>query len=280
LTTVVSEYYPAGVPAPRAARGADSNSRRALDWYPACKGVLDRLLSIALFVAALPVMLVAIALTKLTSAGPAIYSQTRVGLGGRLFTIYKIRTMVLDSEARTGARWCVPRDPRVTPFGRFLRWSHIDELPQLINVLKGEMSLIGPRPERPEFVAQLERAIPLYRDRLQVRPGVTGLAQVQLPPDVDLEGVRRKQACDLYYVYRHGPWLDLRILIGTASGILGIPFAVPRTLLAIPSGRAIEDFYLSLATGSGPEAEAEIEVVAAPSARAERRAVLADTGSC
>ena len=102
---------------------------------------------------------------------------------GKVFTIYKIRTMYQDSERHSGPTWCVPGDPRVTPVGRFLRWSHVDELPQLINVLMGEMSLVGPRPERPEFLAQLERALPDYRQRLTVRPGVTGLAQVQQPPD-------------------------------------------------------------------------------------------------
>ena len=107
-------------------------------------------------------------------------------MAGKVFTIYKIRTMYQDSERHCGPRWCVPGDPRVTPVGRFLRRCHVDELPQLINVLKGEMSLVGPRPERPEFLAQLERALPNYRQRLTVRPGLTGLAQVQQPPDTDL----------------------------------------------------------------------------------------------
>jgi len=123
-------------------------------------------------------------------------------------------------------------------------------------VLRGEMSLVGPRPERPEFVAQLERAIPHYRDRMAVRPGVTGLAQVQLPPDTDLAGVGQKLACDLYYVRRLGPWLDLRILFCTAAGVLGIPFAVPRVLLQIPSGEAVQCAYREFA--------AEARAAAAP----------------
>ena len=151
---------------------------------------------------AAPLILLAMALVKLTSRGPAIYRQVRAGLGGRPFTIYKIRTMAHDCEARTGPVWATADDPRVTPLGRFLRRSHLDELPQLWNVLRGEMSLVGPRPERPEFVAQLQRAIPDYRRRLQVPPGVTGLAQVQLPPDTDLAGVRRKLVYDLYYIRR------------------------------------------------------------------------------
>ena len=113
--------------------------------------------------------------------------------------------MYHDCERLTGARWSTPGDNRVTWIGKILRATHIDELPQLFNILRGEMSLVGPRPERPEIVVGLELAIPCYRDRLQVRPGVTGLAQVQLPPDTDLESVRRKVAYDLYYIERLQP---------------------------------------------------------------------------
>jgi lipopolysaccharide/colanic/teichoic acid biosynthesis glycosyltransferase len=242
--TVVSECYPGRVPEPPAPAGAielpDSS------WYMACQAAADFLLAVLLFILTLPLMILAMTLVKLTSSGPAIYSQTRVGRHGRLFTIYKIRTMVQDSERLTGPRWTAPGDPRITWVGRFLRRTHLDELPQLWNVLRGEMSLVGPRPERPEFVDQLERAIPCYRDRLLVRPGVTGLAQVQLPPDTDLDSVRRKLACDLYYVQRVSLWLDLRILLSTVSGMLGIPFAVPRTLLRIPSGSAVDEAYREL----------------------------------
>ena len=150
-------------------------------------------------------------LVRLTSRGPAVYTQKRLGYNGRVFTIYKIRTMYLGSEP-DGARWSLPGDPRVTPVGRFLRWSHLDELPQLLNVLRGEMSLIGPRPERPEIVAQLEKSLPEYRLRLLVRPGVTGLAQVLQPPDTDLNSVRRKLNFDMYYISRMSPWLDVRIV--------------------------------------------------------------------
>jgi lipopolysaccharide/colanic/teichoic acid biosynthesis glycosyltransferase len=182
-----------------------------------------------------PLVLVAIVLVKLTSRGPCFYSQTRVGRHGRHFQIYKIRSMSHNCESQTGPRWATARDPRVTPVGRFLRKSHIDELPQLWNVLRGDMSLIGPRPERPEFVSQLERALLRYRDRLQVRPGITGLAQVQLPPDTDLTSVGRKLVCDLYYVQRLGPVLDLQILLGTASKLLGIPFGLTSRVVGIPS---------------------------------------------
>jgi lipopolysaccharide/colanic/teichoic acid biosynthesis glycosyltransferase len=216
-------------------------------WYPGCKALADIILALLLFIMTLPLMLLAMVLVKLTSRGSAIYAQTRVGRYGRLFTIYKIRTMVQDSERLTGARWSTPGDPRVTPVGRFLRSTHMDELPQLWNVLRGEMSLVGPRPERPEFVTHLELVIPCYRDRLLVLPGVTGLAQVQLPPDTDLESVRRKQACDLYYVQQVSPWLDLRILLSTLTGVLGIPCAVSRTLLRMPSGAVVEEDYQDLA---------------------------------
>jgi lipopolysaccharide/colanic/teichoic acid biosynthesis glycosyltransferase len=140
----------------------------------------------------------------------------------------------------TGARWAARHDPRVTTVGRFLRKSKIDELPQLWNVLRGEMSLVGPRPERPEFVPQLERAIPRYRDRLLVRPGLTGLAQVQLPADTDLASVRRKLAYDLYYVRHKSLRLDVQILLATGLYVLGVPFAVSRTLFRVPSGHLVE----------------------------------------
>ena len=139
-------------------------------------------------------MAVAAIVVKLTSRGPAFYTQIRLGQDGRAYAIYKLRTMTHDCEKLSGPQWSKKGDCRVTAVGRLLRRSHLDELPQLWNVLRGEMSLIGPRPERPEFVPRLERSLPHYRARLHVRPGVTGLAQVQLPPDTDLGSVRRKLA--------------------------------------------------------------------------------------
>src|SRR5581483_4669050 len=120
-----------------------------------------------------------------------------------------------NCERISGVRWSQRGDPRVMPIGRLLRRLHVDELPQLWNILKGDMSLIGPRPERPEFVPQLEEAIPRYRERLLVLPGVTGLAQIHLGPDTDLASVERKLAFDLYYVQKLGFWTDLRILLAT-----------------------------------------------------------------
>jgi hypothetical protein len=122
----------------------------------------------------------------------------------------------------------------VTRLGRILRRTHLDELPQLWNILRGEMSLVGPRPERPEFVPALERAIPRYRERLAVRPGVTGLAQVQLPADTDLESVKRKLQYDLCYVERCGLWLDLRIFLATALKMAGVSFAALARIFFLP----------------------------------------------
>lgn len=161
-------------------------------------------------------MLVAIAiLVALTSKGPVAYSQWRVGLNGRLFRIYKFRTMAHQCEARTGPVWAVADDPRATRIGRWLRDTHLDELPQLWNVLSGQMSLIGPRPERPEIAAQIEQKLPEFRHRLLVRPGITGLAQMRLPADSSLDTVCHKLAQDLYYIQHLSPWLDLRLALST-----------------------------------------------------------------
>jgi lipopolysaccharide/colanic/teichoic acid biosynthesis glycosyltransferase len=215
-------------------------------WYLSCKPIADFLLAALLTVPAVPLILLAALLVKLTSRGPAFYTQTRVGEDGRLFTIWKIRSMIHNCESLTGPRWSMPGDPRVTRIGAFLRASHFDELPQLLNVLRGEMSLIGPRPERPEFVPELERELPGYWQRLTVRPGVTGLAQVQLPPDSDLTSVRRKLAHDLYYIRHLSPWLDARLLVGTAVYALGLPFGIGGKLLGIPDGAAVEEAMIDV----------------------------------
>ena len=206
----------------------------AMAWYPPLKATADTLFAAVLLMLTGPLILVLMVLVRLNSAGPGLYGQVRLGRGGRRYRIYKIRTMAHDCERDTGPRWSTPGDPRVTALGRWLRRTHLDELPQLWNVLRGEMSLVGPRPERPEFVAQLERVIPDYGARLAVRPGITGLAQVQLPPDEDLEGVRRKVACDAVYVASMSPWLDARIVLGTAMKLSGVPFAMTRRLLRLP----------------------------------------------
>jgi lipopolysaccharide/colanic/teichoic acid biosynthesis glycosyltransferase len=209
-------------------------------WYLSCKTAADITLALVLVILAAPLVALAALVVKLTSRGPAFYTQTRVGRNGRLFTIYKIRTMVDKCESLTGPRWAIPGDPRITPVGQFLRLSHLDELPQLLNVLRGQMGLIGPRPERPEFVPELERALPLYHHRLVLRPGVTGLAQVHLPGDTDVDSVRRKLAYDLYYIEQLSPWLDLRILFCTVLYAVGIPFRISRKLVRMPSVETVE----------------------------------------
>ena len=203
--------------------------------YMPLRRLLDFTLALALCLIATPVVLLAAVLVRLTSRGPAFYSQTRVGRDGKVFTIYKIRSMIHHCESLTGPRWTIPGDPRVTPVGWLLRRTHIDELPQLLNVLKGEMSLIGPRPERPEFVAELEQALPGYKQRHKVLPGITGLAQVQLDPDTDLESVRRKLQCDLHFVRHLSMWLDARILIATALHMLGVSFTRLQQLRIVPT---------------------------------------------
>jgi len=212
------------------------------------RAVSDPLLAAALLILFTPMLFAAMLLIKLTSRGPALYSQRRVGRHGRTFTLYKLRSMRHDCERHTGPRWATTDDPRVTPLGQFLRRTHLDELPQLWNVLRGEMGLVGPRPERPEFVAQLEKAIPRYRDREQVRPGLTGLAQVQIPPDVDVAGVRRKLACDLYYIESRGLWLDTRIMASTALKVIGVPCACSCRWLGIPSVEVVHEAHEGLPT--------------------------------
>jgi lipopolysaccharide/colanic/teichoic acid biosynthesis glycosyltransferase len=221
-------------------------------WYLPCKNAVDFVVALFLGAAALPLIAAAALIVKMTSRGPAFYTQIRVGRGGRLFTIYKIRSMIHNCESLTGPRWSMPGDPRVTWIGWFLRATHLDELPQLLNVLRGEMSLIGPRPERPEFFPELERELPSYGQRLTVRPGVTGLAQVQLPPDTDLGSVRRKLAHDLYYVQNVSPLMDLRLLICTAFYAIGVPFSLLSRLLGVPRSGVVERAMQNVLTEPAP----------------------------
>jgi lipopolysaccharide/colanic/teichoic acid biosynthesis glycosyltransferase len=212
-------------------------------WYLPCKALFDFLVALVLLVLTAPVIFLAALAVKLTSPGPVFYLQTRVGKNGRLYTIYKLRTMHHNCELSSGACWSTRGDPRITPVGRFLRRTHVDELPQLWNVVRGDMCLVGPRPERPEFTAGLEQALPHYADRLLVRPGMTGLAQVQLGPDTDLESVRRKLAYDLYYVRGISPWLDLRILFCTVFYLFGLPFHLMPRLRMVPKPQIVVRAY-------------------------------------
>jgi lipopolysaccharide/colanic/teichoic acid biosynthesis glycosyltransferase len=157
---------------------------------------------------------------KLDSRGPVFYRQERVGLGGRSFQCVKFRSMRTDAESDGVARWATKNDSRVTRVGAFMRKTRIDELPQLFSVLKGEMSIVGPRPERPEFVAQLTNQIPFYELRHGVKPGVTGWAQVRFNYGGSIEDARRKHQFDLYYLKNNSLLLDLQILVETVTVVL------------------------------------------------------------
>jgi lipopolysaccharide/colanic/teichoic acid biosynthesis glycosyltransferase len=199
---------------------------------------VNAVLAVLALVVAAPVMLVIAALIKLTSRGPVIYTQTRVGLdrrgdsrgntnhrraldlGGKPFTIYKFRTMRIDAESGTGAVWAAQGDPRVTPVGRFLRQYRLDELPQLFNVLKGEMNIVGPRPERPTIFAELRDNIAEYPLRQRAKPGITGLAQINHHYDVCLDDVRKKVQYDLEYIRRQSLVEDFKIMLKTIPVVL------------------------------------------------------------
>lgn len=188
-------------------------------------------------IAASPLMIVVALLVRLTSRGPALYSQTRVGVdrrytrsdtddrrqydqGGKPFEMYKFRSMVVDSEADGRAVWAQPKDPRVTPIGRVLRKTRLDELPQLYNVIRGDMNIVGPRPERPTIFAELRQEIPQYHMRQRVRPGITGWAQVNQAYDACLDDVRQKVSYDLEYIQRRSVIEDLRIMSMTIPVML------------------------------------------------------------
>jgi sugar transferase (PEP-CTERM system associated) len=184
------------------------------------KRALDVALALTGLVVTAPFVFGAALLVRLTSPGAVLYSQERVGLNGRVFTIYKLRTMRADAEAATGPVWSTPNDPRVTPIGRVLRQTRLDELPQLWNVLRGEMSIVGPRPERPEFVAQLRTVIPFFDQRHVLKPGLTGWAQVRHAYAASVEDAVEKLQYDLYYVKNLSLWLDLVILAETVKTVV------------------------------------------------------------
>jgi sugar transferase (PEP-CTERM system associated) len=192
----------------------DTRARRA------AKRFIDVCTATTGLILAAPIMLVVAALVRLTSPGPVLFRQTRVGQSNRPFTLYKFRSMRADAEAATGPVWSRPDDPRVTRLGQFLRMSRLDELPQLWNVLVGEMSLVGPRPERPEFVEQLTREIPFYGQRHVVRPGVTGWAQVRYKYGATKEDALEKLQYELYYIKNMSLALDFVIMVHTVKTII------------------------------------------------------------
>ena len=200
--------------------------------------VLNLSLALLALVVLAPVFLLLAFAVKLSSRGPVFYTQERVGLdrrslgqvdsnrrrksdlGGQPFTIYKFRTMRVDAEAHSGAVWAQQDDPRVTPIGRVLRQYRLDELPQLLNVLRGEMNIVGPRPERPGIFAELRTHIAEYPLRQRAKPGITGLAQISHHYDSSIDDVRRKVHFDLEYIRRQGVWQDVRIMLKTIPVIL------------------------------------------------------------
>ena len=195
---------------------------------------MDALIATLLLIPGLPMIGILVAAVRLTSKGPGIYSQVRVGRGGRIFTMYKLRSMRIDAETGSGPVWAsLGTDSRVTALGYWLRRLHLDELPQLFNVLRGEMSLVGPRPERPEFVKVLADKIDGYLDRLQIKPGITGLAQINLPGDTDLDSVRRKLLLDCEYIRDAGLFYDLRIIACTLLKVVGIRGGLTRQFLGL-----------------------------------------------
>jgi lipopolysaccharide/colanic/teichoic acid biosynthesis glycosyltransferase len=203
--------------------GVPAEIRPSSARYALIKRILDLGVAAIMLIPSAPIIALCALAVRLNSRGSPLYTQKRLGLRGQIITIYKIRTMYHNSEWTSGPVWSGPGDPRVTSVGRILRACHLDELPHLINILRGEMSLIGPRPERPEIIAQIERALPRYGDRLLVRPGLTGLAQVLQAPDTDLDSVHRKLKYDLFYLEQIGLLLDLRILLATWFHLLRVP---------------------------------------------------------
>lgn len=190
-------------------------------YYDIAKRASDVVLAGVLLVGLFPILIIAGLLVTLTSAGYPIYAQQRVGAKGQVFWLYKLRTMIKDAE-RTGPQWTTTRDPRITPLGRWLRITRLDELPQLINILRGEMSFIGPRPERPEFITELERQIPYYNERHLIAPGLTGWAQVRFRYGASVEDALEKLQYDLYYIKHRSITLDAHIWIHTMITVMGL----------------------------------------------------------
>ena len=192
-------------------------SHLARRYFETAKEVADIVIGFVALVLCFPVLAVCAAIIRLSSDGPVFYRQNRVGKKGKLFMMYKFRTMHTGAELGTGAVWAARGDSRVVPVCRWMRRSHVDELPQLINVIKGEMSLVGPRPERPEILSELEKTYPDVRKRLAVRPGITGLAQVRNGYDTTVEAFRAKLEADLEYIERRNWSMEFRIMAATVG---------------------------------------------------------------
>ncbi len=191
-------------------------------FYDNLKRAAEFLFALTLQVLLAPLELLIACAVKVSSAGPAIYRQVRIGRHGEPFTLYKFRTMRADAE-KNGPQWAEPYDRRTTPVGKLLRISHLDELPQLVNILKGELSFVGPRPERPEIIKDLRAQVPFYDLRQLIKPGVTGWAQINYPSDKTIDDVKEKLQYDLYYLNNRSFVLDLAIVIRTIKTIFKTP---------------------------------------------------------
>jgi exopolysaccharide biosynthesis polyprenyl glycosylphosphotransferase len=202
---------------PNATSAADLSKPRFDDRV---KRTSDLVIAFALILLTLPVMIIAALAIKYDSAGPVLYRQQRVGHRGQRFMLLKFRSMVEDAERDGRPVWAAHGDPRVTRVGRFIRLVRIDELPQLLNVLWGDMSMVGPRPERPYFVDQLSKSIPRFVERHMVKPGITGWAQVNYPYGASIEDARNKLVYDLDYIEKRCVRLDFRILFSTIRVVL------------------------------------------------------------
>ena len=197
--------------------GGMNNIRKPYLLFKRLFDMLSSIIGLAVMGALYPFLFV---IMKIISPGPIFFSQKRVGLLGKEFKIYKFRTMIVNAEKGTGAVWCTNQDNRITPLGRFMRKLRIDELPQFWNILKGDMSLIGPRPERPEFVDMLKSRIPFYDERHLVKPGLTGWAQVSFPYGNSVEDSTQKLHYDLFYIRNMSIFLDMKIALKTIATIL------------------------------------------------------------
>ncbi len=207
---------------------------------PPPKRILDVALVLAVLTLGFPILcLIALAIA-LESRGSVIFPQERVGFCGRAFRMYKFRSMVPDAERETGPVWASDSDPRVTRVGAILRRTHLDELPQFFNVLRGEMSIVGPRPERPALVGRLSKLVPGYDDRWAALPGITGLAQVRHVYDHSTKTVRQKLRYDRCYIRRKGSFsLDLKIMAATVALMLGAGPRKPAPAAALPRPRSL-----------------------------------------
>ena len=194
-------------------------SQKNKQWLSSAKRIIDLFFS-ALFglISLILIMPWLSLMIKLDSKGPLIYKQTRVGLNGKIFTVYKLRSMAQNAE-QNGAQWAKENDSRVTKVGRFIRKTRLDEIPQFVNILKGEMSFVGPRPERPEFVAKLKNEIPFYNERHLVKPGLTGWAQINFPYGASVEDAKEKLQYDFFYIKNQSVALDISIILKTINTV-------------------------------------------------------------